>query len=64
MDGGEVRGGEVTLQVDPDHVVPVGLLHVEAHLVPEDPGVVHEDVELSPGVDGLLDEGLGALSTS
>ena len=45
--------GEVALQVDPDDVVPVGLVHVEAHLVPEDAGVVDQDVELAPGVDGL-----------
>ena len=60
MDGGEVRHGEVALQVDADDVVPVGLVHVEAHLVPQDPGVVDQDVELAPGVDGLGHQALGA----
>ena len=50
----------MTLQVDPDDVVPVGLVHVERHLVPEDAGVVDEDVELAPCVDRLLDQVLGA----
>ena len=50
-------GGEVALQVDPDDVVPVGLVHVERHLVPEDAGVVDEDVELAPGVDRLARPG-------
>src|SRR3712207_8841421 len=41
--------------------VPVGLVHREHHLVPEDPGVVDEHVEAAEGVDRLGDElaGLG-----
>ena len=51
----------MALQVDTDHVVPVGLLHVEAHLVPEDAGVVDQDVQAAEGVDGLVDQRLGPL---
>ena len=51
----------MALQVDPDDVVPVRLVHVEAHLVPQDAGVVDQDVELAEGVDGLVDEVLGPL---
>src|SRR5580700_9571295 len=56
-----VRGGEVTLEVHADDVVPVGLVHVERHLVPEDAGVVHEDVERAERVDGLFHHVLAAL---
>ena len=59
-DRGVVRGGEVALEVDPDHVVPVGLVHVEGHLVAQDPGVVDQDVERAEGVDGLVDDVLAA----
>jgi len=45
VDRREVRRREVALQVHSDHVVPVGLFHVERHLVPQDAGVVHQNVE-------------------
>ena len=64
VDGGVVGRGEVALQVDPDDVVPVRLVHVEAHLVPQDAGVVDQDVELAEGVDGLLDQLLRPLPTN
>src|SRR5581483_2788055 len=51
---------EVALEVDVDDGVPVGLLHVEAHAVAEDAGVVDQDVESPELVDGLLDELLAA----
>ena len=51
---------EVALQVDADDIVPVGLLHVEGHLVPQDAGVVDQDVEPAEGVDGLVDDVLAA----
>ena len=38
--------GEVALEVDADHVVPLGLGHREAHGVAQDPGVVDQDVEV------------------
>src|SRR6202042_297521 len=60
VEGGEVGGGEVALQVDTDDVVPVRLVHVERHLVAQDAGVVDQDVELAPGVDRLVDQVLGA----
>ena len=53
--------GEVALEVDPDHIVPVGLVGVEGHLVAHDPGVVDQDVEAAEGLDGLIDDVLGAL---
>ncbi len=59
VDSGVVGRCEMPLQVDPDDVVPVGLVHVEAHLVPQDPGIVDQDVQLTEGVDGLVDERLG-----
>ena len=34
---------------------------LKRHLVPQDAGVVHQDVELAEGVDGLVDQGLGTL---
>ena len=49
------------LEVDVDHRVPLGLVHVEAHLVAQDAGVVDEDVEPAEGVDGLADHALGAV---
>jgi len=60
VDGGVMRGGEVALQVDPDHVVPVRLVDVEGHLVAQDPSVVHQDVERAEGVDRLLHDVLAA----
>ena len=53
-------GGEVTLQVNSDDVVPVGLGHVEAHLVAQDAGIVDDDVDVAEGVDRLIDEPLAA----
>src|SRR5580704_15885966 len=58
--GGMVRRREVALEVHADDIVPVGLLHVEGHLVPQDPGVVDQDVEAAKGVDGLVDHVLAA----
>jgi hypothetical protein len=46
----------VALEVDVDDRVPLGLVHVEAHLVAQDAGVVDEHVEPSERVDGLGDE--------
>ena len=43
--------------MDADHRVPLGLGHVEEHTVTQDPGDVDEDVEASPGRDGLLHHG-------
>ena len=57
---GVVGGGEVALEMDPDHVVPVRLVDVEGHLVAEDPGVVDQDVERAEGVDRLLHDVLAA----
>lgn len=43
--GGEPGGGEVAPQVDPDDGVPFVLGHREHHPVPQDAGVVDQDVE-------------------
>ena len=51
----------MTLEVDVDDRVPFLFGHVEAHLVPEDPGVVDEDVEPAELVDGLGDQRLTAV---
>jgi len=61
IDGGMVGCGEVPLEMDTDHVVPVGLLEVEGHLVPDDAGVVHQDVQLPERLDGLVYQRLGSL---
>ena len=52
---------EVALEMDPDDVVPVGLGHVEGHLVPQDARIVDQDVQLAEGLDGLVDERLGSV---
>jgi hypothetical protein len=44
-----------------DDRVPLGLAHVDEHLVPQDPCVVDNDVEPAECVDGLLDKALGAV---
>ena len=59
--GGEAARDEVTLEVDVDDRVPLLLGHVEAHLVPEDPGVVDEHVEAAELVDRLRDQRLPAV---
>jgi hypothetical protein len=51
----------VALQVDVDHRVPLVLGHVDDHAVTQDPGVVDEDVEVTEGLDGGVDEPLCAL---
>ena len=61
MDRREVRHGEMTLEVDPHDVVPVGLLHAKGHLVPQDACVVHENVEGAIGRDRLVDQVGGSL---
>ena len=52
---------EMTLQVDADDRIPLGLVHREDHPVAQDAGVVDQHVETSEGVDGASDElaGLG-----
>ncbi len=57
MDGCVVGGSKGALQVDIDHGVPVGFRHRKDHTIPEDPGVVNENIEATPGVDGLLNHG-------
>ena len=60
--GGRPAGrDEVTLQVDPDHVVPLALRHVEDGPVPYEAGVAHQHVEATVGLDRLVDHVLGAL---
>jgi hypothetical protein len=54
-------GDEVTLQVDVDDRVPVGLGHVDQDPVPQDAGVVDQDVEVAEGLDGGVDQPLAAL---
>jgi hypothetical protein len=49
----------MTLEVDGDHGVPLVLGHVDEHPVPEDPGVVDEDVEASVAVGRAADHVLG-----
>jgi hypothetical protein len=48
----------VALEVDVDDRVPLLLTHREDHPVAQDPGVVDQDVQLSVGVDGEVDQGL------
>ena len=58
---GGPRDVEVTPQVDGDDGVPVLGRHVEDHAVAEDAGVVDDDVQPSPVVEGQLDELLAGL---
>jgi hypothetical protein len=39
-----------------DDGIPLGLRHVDEHAVPEDSGVVDEDVEPAEVLDGLVDQ--------
>ena len=50
----------MALQVHVDDRIPLGLVHVEAHLVAQDARVVDEHVEATERVDGLLHHLLGA----
>jgi len=47
--------------VDPDDRVPLVLGHVDQHPVPEDAGVVHQDVEGAEGIHGVLNHPFGAV---
>ena len=50
----------VPLQVHPDYVVPFLFGHVEDHAVAQDPGDVHQDIELAEFLDRLVDEAFAA----
>ncbi len=56
-----VGGGEGALEVHVDHGVPVELGHREHHAVPQDPGVVDQDVATPERVDGLVDHLAGGV---
>ena len=47
--------------MDAQHVGPLGVLEIEDHVRTADAGVVHDDVDAPPGVEGGLDERLAAL---
>src|SRR5207245_1598117 len=49
------------LQVHADDRVEVVLCHREDHAVTQDAGVVDDDVERAVGLDGLVDDALGAV---
>ena len=53
-------GREVTLEVHGDDGVPLGLGHVDDHTIAKDAGVVHQDVQVTEGLDGRVDEVLSA----
>jgi hypothetical protein len=55
-----VAGREGALQVHFDDRVPLLFRHGEHHPVPQDPGVVHDDVEATEVVDGLAHQLLGS----
>src|SRR5207248_1791017 len=59
--GRVTRRTEVALQVHGDDRVPLGLGHVDDHAVAQDPGVVHEHVQVAELVDGLLHQSLRAV---
>ena len=54
--GGVAHPGEGSLEVHPDHRVPVVLGHAVQDRVPDDAGVVHEDIEAAVMVDRLADQ--------
>ncbi len=56
-----MRGREVTLQVHAHDAVPLVLGHVHDDAVAQDAGVVHQHVQVTERVDGLLDEATGAV---
>ena len=59
MDDRVAGGGEVALEMDPRHRVPLLLAHVDQHPVAQEAGVAHERVEAAPRVDGLSHHGAG-----
>ena len=60
--GGGVPGGyEVALQMHLDDRVPVGLGHVDQYPVPQDAGVVDQDVKITEGLDGRIDQALATV---
>jgi hypothetical protein len=50
----------MTFEVHVDHDVPLGFGHVDDHAVAQDAGVVHEHVQVTEGLDGLVDQALRA----
>ena len=48
-------------EVDPHDGVPLLLRHVGEHPVPQDAGIIDEDVEVTEGAHGLIDEALRTL---
>ena len=50
----------MTLEVDGDDGVPLGLGHVDDHPVAQDAGVVDQDVEVAERLDRRVDQALGA----
>ncbi len=47
-----------------DHRVVVGLVHLQQRLVPDDAGVVDEDVDRAEGVDRSLDDPPGGVEVA
>ena len=44
------------LEVHGQHSVPLGFVRLQERLVPDDPSVIHQDVDLAVGRDGCLDQ--------
>ena len=62
MSGRRMSSGvEGPLLVNGDHGVVVGLVHLHQCPVPDDAGVVDQDVDLAEGVDGGADDATGGL---
>ena len=55
-----VQRSEVALEVHVHHCVPVILGHVDEHAVTQIAGVVDQHVQVTEGLDGLVDHVLGA----
>src|SRR5205807_4570918 len=55
------RAVERALEMNPDHGVEVGLVHLHQRLVTDDAGVVDEDVDLAEGIHRRLHDLPGAI---
>ena len=56
---GEMRRGEMPLQVDVDHAVELSLLHREAHGVSDEAGIVDQNVQIAESRHCRSDEFFG-----
>jgi len=63
LPGRRLAQEEKGLDVDIHHIIPVFFRELDGVGATNDPGIIHEDVQFSEGVDGLPDHALNGLKT-